>query len=117
MQPFVDFINTTTKHVVTSTAPDEAWDHTVLVREPLVEYVRGLKDRDGGDIGVHGSLKLAASLLEADRVDVLELVVVPTLAGGGRKLFGDRSKPPAWLRLDSVAGSPTGAVFLRYVRR
>jgi dihydrofolate reductase len=116
VQPFVDFINTTTKHVVTSTAPDEAWDHTVLVREPLVEYVRGLKDRDGGDIGVHGSLKLAASLLEADRVDVLELVVVPTLAGAGRKLFGDRSVP-ARLRLATVAHSPTGAAFLRYVRR
>jgi dihydrofolate reductase len=88
----------------------------VLVQSPVVEYVRELKDLDGGDIGVHGSLTLAAALLEADLVDVLELVVVPTLAGAGRKLFGDRSVP-ARLRLATVAHSPTGAAFLRYVRR
>jgi dihydrofolate reductase len=89
--------------------------NTVLVQSPVVEYVRALNERDGGDIGVHGSLALAASLLECDLVDVLEFVVVPTRAGAGRKLFGERSEPGA-LRLDTVAGSPTGAVFLRYVR-
>jgi dihydrofolate reductase len=115
VQPFADFINTTTKHVVTSSTPDEPWDSSVLVQSPVLDYVRALKERDGGDIGVHGSLTLAASLLEADLVDVLELVVVPTLAGAGRRLFGDRSEPGR-LSLESVAGSPTGAVFLRYGR-
>ncbi|MCD4524676.1 dihydrofolate reductase family protein [Nocardioides sp. cx-173] len=115
VQPFADFINTTPKHVVTSTAPATSWTNTVLVHEPAADYVARLKEGEGGDIGIHGSLTLATTLLDADLVDVLELVVVPTLAGSGRRLFGDRAEPGR-LRLDTVAASATGAVFLRYLR-
>ena len=67
-----------------------------------------------GDIGVHGSITLARTLL-ADLADRLELVVVPTLAGAGRRLFGDRAAP-ARLSLTKTASSTTGCVFLRYDR-
>ena len=48
-----------------------------------------LKEQPGGDIGIHGSIALAGSLLRARLVDELRLVVAPSLAGKGRRLFAD----------------------------
>ena len=115
VQPFADFINTTTKHVLTSRPLDGGWDRSVAVDVPVSEYVAQLKDRPGGDIGVHGSITLATTLLAANLVDRLELVVVPTLAGAGRRLFG-HSAAPTRLTLTKALTSPTGCVFLSYDR-
>src|SRR4051812_32826475 len=65
MQPFADFINTTPKLVFSSTAPSLPWANTTHVTEPAVPFVADLKERSGGDIGVHGSLTLARTLLAA----------------------------------------------------
>lgn len=77
VEPFASFINGTTKHVITSSAPSADWANTVAVHGPVVDYVTTLKRRDGGDIGVHGSIALAQFLLRADLVDELHLVVAP----------------------------------------
>lgn len=114
VQPFADFINRTTKHVITSTPPDQPWSGTVVVDAPLVDHVKELKGRPGGDIGVHGSIRLAQSLLAADLVDRLELVVVPTLAGAGRRLFTDQQL--VRLSPTRVERSSSGCVFLTYER-
>ena len=115
VQPFADFINGTTKHVFTSSKPPEAWANSVLVDEPMVEYVRRLQSLTGEDIGVHGSITLAQRLLEADLVDELDLVVAPALAAGGRKLF-EAGHELRRLELRDVDRATTGAVFLRYAR-
>ena len=115
VQPFADFINGTMKHVFTSSEPPEAWANSVLVDEPMVEYVRRLQSLTGGDIGVHGSITLAQGLLEADLVDELDLVVAPALAAGGRKLF-EAGHELRRLELRDVDRATTGAVFLRYAR-
>jgi dihydrofolate reductase len=115
VQPFADFVNGTTKHVVTSSALSRPWSRTVTVDQPVVPYVEALKNAPGGDIGVHGSIRLAQDLLAADLVDRLELVVVPTLAGSGRRLFSS----PVDLRrltLTKATRSATGCVFLGYRR-
>ena len=49
--------------------------------------MRDLKARPGGDIGVHGSIELARSMLEAGLVDELQLVVGPVTGQPGRRLF------------------------------
>ena len=115
VQPFADFINTTTKHVFTSRPLDGQWPRTVAVDDPVASYVEQLKEGPGGDIGVHGSITVVQTLLAADLVDRLEIVVVPTLAGGGRRLFEEMADTT---RLDLVktASSPTGCVFLGYQR-
>ncbi|MBC2934288.1 dihydrofolate reductase family protein [Nocardioides sp. zg-1228] len=115
VQPFADFINTTIKHVVTSHPLDKGWEQSVVVDSPLPSYVRRLKAGSGGDIGVHGSIAVAQTLLAEDLVDRLELVVVPTLAGSGRRLFEDGSDPLR-LTLARAESSPTGCVFLSYRR-
>jgi len=115
VQPFADFINGTTKHVFTSSRPSLPWSGTTVVDEPLVPYVQGLKHSRGGDVGVHGSIRLAQSLLAADLVDRLELVIVPTLAGSGRRLFTDQPSLRR-LALTKATRSVTGCVFLGYQR-
>ena len=115
VEPFADFINTTPKHVFTSRPLTGGWDRSVEVEIPVAAYVEQLKSQPGGDIGVHGSITLAQSLLAADLVDRLELVIVPTLAGAGRRLFGGRAEPIR-LALTRAESSPTGCVFLTYER-
>ena len=63
------------------------WARSTVVDGGLVEFVRDLKNRAGGDIGVHASISVAQALLAAGVVDELRLVIAPTIAGRGRRLF------------------------------
>ena len=116
VEPFAGFINSTPKHVFTSSPLPVAWSGAVPVQERAEDHVARLKAQPGGDIGVHGSITLAQSLLAAGLVDELRLVVVPTVAHSGRRLFQDG---PAARRLDllSVRPSATGTVFAHYAAR
>jgi dihydrofolate reductase len=112
-QPFADFINNVTKYVVTSTPLTTAWGSVEAVTGPVVDIVRDLKARAGGDIGVHGSITLAQSLLSAGLVDELQLAVGPVLDPVGRRLF-ERLDDLRRLDLLSATSSPGGAVWLIY---
>jgi dihydrofolate reductase len=106
IQPFADFINAVAKHVVTSTPLDRGWANATAIDGGLVGFVRDLKERSGGDIGVHGSMSVAQTLLAADVVDELRLVIAPTIVGRGRRLL---EGVPS-IRLGSIRAevSPTG---------
>jgi dihydrofolate reductase len=65
---------------------------------------------------IHGSISLAGSLLTAGLVDEMRLVVAPTLAGRGRRLFDDDA-PMHRLELGDVERSSAGSLFLTYRRR
>jgi dihydrofolate reductase len=113
MEPFASFINSTPKHVVTSGTPELEWSNSTLVATPVADYVADLKARPGGDIGIHGSIRLAQSLLRDRLVDELRLVVAPVVAGRGRRLFeGDDDLQR--LELLDVARSTNGTLFLAY---
>ncbi|MEV4133785.1 dihydrofolate reductase family protein [Dactylosporangium sp. NPDC049742] len=113
IEPFASFINHTTKHVVTSSQPAKQWNDTVLVDAPVTDYVSGLKLQNGGDIGIHGSISLAQSLLEAGLVDELRLVITPTLAHDGRRLF-DHKDALRRLTLLDAQSTPSGHLLLAY---
>lgn len=115
VEPFASFINSTPKHVFTSSPRVGDWANTVDVTAPAVEYVRALKRRDGGDIGVHGSIRLARSLLRARLVDRLELVVAPAIAGRGARLF-EADDSPRHLELVHADRTPAGSLLLTYRR-
>jgi dihydrofolate reductase len=87
IEPFATFINGVEKFVVTSTLPEELWANTTVVDGGLVEFVTELKQRPGGDIGLHGSIALTHSLLELGLIDELRLVIAPAVQMHGRKLF------------------------------
>jgi dihydrofolate reductase len=113
VEPFASFINATPKHVFTSTDLAPSWPNTTVVPVPAREYVGDLKARDGGDIGIHGSITLAGSLLRDRLVDELRLVVAPALAWRGKRLFGtDRDLDR--LELIEADHTPAGALLLAY---
>jgi dihydrofolate reductase len=112
IEPFASFINGVQKFVVTSTPPDHEWAGTVVVEGSLGAFVTELKQQPGGDIGIHGSISLAQSLLEASLVDELRVVIAPALHLHGRKLF-DRGSAGR-LSLTRSITSPTGYLLVDY---
>ena len=112
IEPFATFINGVVKYVMTSAPLDREWANASVIDGGLVEFVRDLRDRPGGDIGVHASISVAQTLLAADVVDELRLVIAPRIAGSGRRLL-DRLPP---LRLESIRSttSPTGYLLADY---
>jgi Dihydrofolate reductase len=112
IQPFADFINGVTKYVATSASLDREWADTTAVDGGLVEFVHELKDRTGGDIGVHASITLAQTLLAAGAVDELRLVIAPAIAGSGKRLL--EGLPSVRLETIQATASPTGHLLVDY---
>jgi dihydrofolate reductase len=112
IQPFAAFINEVTKYVATSTPLDRDWANATAIDGELVDFVRDLKQQDGGDIGVHASISVAQSLLAAGVVDELRLVIAPQIAGSGRRLLDGLPS----VQLESIRGeaSPTGSLLVDY---
>ena len=114
VQPFADFVNDTQKYVFSSRALSMPWQRSTRVEEPAVPFVADLKQRQGADIGIHGSLNLAQTLLAAELVDDLRLVIAPSLAGHGKRLFPDDADLQAFDLVDVERSG--GCLLLQYRR-
>lgn len=112
VQPFADFINTTPKYVFTSSPLGLDWTHSTPVRGEATSFVAELKSKPGGDIGIHGSLSLARHLLSAHLVDELRIVLAPSLAGRGKRLFGSDGDLQRFELVESERSG--GCLLLRY---
>ena len=112
IEPVASFINGVTKYVATSTPLDPEWANATAIDGGLREFVRTLKEQRGGDIGVHASISVAQALLAAGIVDELRLVIMPKIAGRGRRLLD--GLPP--IQLESIRSevSPTGSLLVDY---
>jgi dihydrofolate reductase len=84
---FAEKLNSDPKYVVSSTLKDPEWQNTTVISGDVAEEVGKLKQRAGGVILVAGSGTLVRTLLAADLVDELRLMVFPTVLGRGRRLF------------------------------
>jgi dihydrofolate reductase len=110
---FADKFNSMPKYVVSSTLRDPAWTNTTVLRGDLAEEVAALKARYSGDVVVHGSVRLARALIEADLVDELRLMLFPVVLGAGLRLFGETSDKKTFRLADSqIAGD--GVAILSY---
>jgi dihydrofolate reductase len=87
--PFADKLNSDPKYVVSTTLEDPRWQHTTVISDDVVERIAKLRDETEGVVLVAGSGTLVRTLLEADLVDELRLMVFPTILGRGRRLFPD----------------------------
>jgi dihydrofolate reductase len=112
-QPFAAFINRVKKYIVTSTPLSNRWDNCEAVAPPVADLVHDLKAEPGGDIGIHGSIELAGSLLAAGLVDELQLVVGPAFGFPGRRLLASVDDVRR-LELLSARPTPSGGVLLAY---
>jgi dihydrofolate reductase len=116
--PFADWINQVEKHVVsnTLTEADLTWAPTSLIRGvDLVSGVNALRERPGRDVNVMGSSQLVRSLLEADLVDELMLMIEPIVLGGGKGIFPANGAALPF-ELVSAKSATTGVQVNRYVR-
>jgi len=112
IEPFATFINGVAKYVATSAPLEREWANTTVIDGDLVEFVRDLKDRPGGDIGVHASISVAQTLLAAGVVDQLRLAIAPVIAGSGRRLLD--GLPSIRLELIRSVTSPSGHLLVDY---
>lgn len=112
-QPFADFINGAKKYVVTSTPLTQEWGDSEAVTGPVAEFLGAVTAHPGADIGVHGSIELAQSLLAADLIDELHLAVGPVLDANGRRLW-ERGAQKTRLQLLNATPTPSGSVWLNY---
>jgi dihydrofolate reductase len=113
--PFGDLMNAPKKYVVSRTLTDPKWRNTTVIRDNVIESVRALKAKPGGNIMTDGSSQLVHALLEADLVDELHLLVYPLSLGSGKRVLPDGFN--ATFNLLSASPYPTGVVGLHYARK
>lgn len=84
-----DHLNRVDKYVVSSSLADPGWAGTKVLRggAGLADEIGELKDLDGSDIVLTGSITLAHDLLRLSLVDELRFFVHPVVLGQGRRLF------------------------------
>lgn len=104
-----------TKYVATHSPETLSWANSEALGEDVVARLRALKQTDGPVLLVQGSSELIQTLLAADLVDEVRLLVFPVVLGRGKRLFGAGTIPAAF-RLASSTASPSGVVVAVYER-
>jgi dihydrofolate reductase len=113
--PIADHLNSTRKHVASTTLERAEWNNSTLISSDVAGYVAALKREDGPEIQVHGSPGLLQTLLEHDLIDELRIWTFPVVLGSGKRLFGDGATPAALKLVDSKA-TKTGVTINTYQR-
>ncbi|WBB67091.1 dihydrofolate reductase family protein [Micromonospora sp. WMMD812] len=101
------------QYVFSRSLPPAAEPEVEIVSTDPVEFVRGLKRRDGGDIWLAGGGQLAGQLLP--EVDELIIKLNPIVVGSGIPL-ATRSFDPRCFTLVETRPFDSGLVILRYAR-
>jgi dihydrofolate reductase len=105
-------LNHLPKYVASTTLGSAEWDRTTILDGDVVEAVTELKGEDGDELQIHGSGRLAQTLMRHDLIDVYELLIFPVVLGEGNRLFEtgiDRS-----MRLADSRATDSGLVVLTY---
>ncbi|GAA2402230.1 dihydrofolate reductase family protein [Actinomadura vinacea] len=109
--PIASRLNTLPKYVVSTTLDEPGWNNTTVVKG--VEEVAALRSRPGRELQVHGSGRLAQTLLDHGLIDELRLWTYPVILGSGKRLF-EPGRVPAALRLVSSEATGSGSVLSVY---
>jgi dihydrofolate reductase len=96
--PFAGKLNGLPKYVASHSLAKADWAPTTILSGDVPAQVAELKRQPGRELQIHGSARLAQSLLAAGLIDELRLLIAPVVVGSGRRLFPD-SGAPAGLRL------------------
>jgi dihydrofolate reductase len=108
---FADKFNSMPKYVVSSTLTKPTWNNSTVLKGDVVDQVSKLKQKQDGNIVVHGSAMLVQTLLEHDLVDELRLMVFPVVLGTGKRLFGEGSDRKTLRLTDSKVVGDGVAIF------
>lgn len=105
--PLAPKMNGLPKYVASHSLTAAEWEPTTILSGDVPTQVAELKKQPGREIQIHGSARLAQSLLSTGLIDELRLVIAPVVVGRGRRLFPDGGAP-AGLRLVSNETTPGG---------
>ncbi|MGW6907251.1 dihydrofolate reductase family protein [Streptomyces sp. NPDC054940] len=105
--PAARILNGLPKYVASDSLTRAEWNPTTILTGDIPAQVAELKRRPGRELQIHGSARLAQSLLAARLIDTLRLVIAPVVVGQGRRLFPDGGAP-AGLRLAGHRTTPGG---------
>lgn len=109
--PFAERMNTLPKYVASRTLTETPWTPATILAGDVVARVTELKEQPGDELQVHGSGRLAQSLLAAGLIDEVRLVITPTVLGQGRRLFPDHG-PALGMRVIDHTVTPGGLTIL-----
>jgi dihydrofolate reductase len=109
---YAQFAAKTPHFVVSKTLDGVAWPPTARIVRDVAELA-ALKDQAGKNIYVVGGPTLVTSLLNADLLDELRLIVHPLLLGGGKALF-ERVNRRRSLHFVHAQPADSGRVVLTY---
>ena len=107
--------NQATKYVASRSRSAFAWQNSQWLGSDAAAAVRELKRGDGPDLLTQGSSDFVQSLLAADLIDELRLLIYPVTLGTGKRLFGKGTRPAAFRLTRSVTAS-TGVIIATYER-
>lgn len=105
--PFAAVLNGLPKYVASHSLTTAEWNPATILSGDIPAQVAALKRQAGRELQIHGSARLAQSLLAAGLIDTLRLVIAPVVVGQGRRLFPDGGAP-AGLRPVSHRTTPGG---------
>ena len=104
-------LNNLPKHIVSRMLRSPEWANSSVIDGDVVQAVKALKDKPGGELQVHGSAQLVQTLHRHSLVDEYRLLVFPVVLGTGKRLFGDGTVPTAFKTVENRTTS-TGVVAL-----
>jgi dihydrofolate reductase len=113
--PMAEYFNTTPKLVVSTTLDKVDWQNSTLIAGDVEAAVSHAKQQPGKDISITGSGTLVRSLLLADLIDELRLMIHPIVVGRGKRLFENGDRPKA-LELANSETYASGVLSLTYRR-
>lgn len=111
--PFAPKMNGLPKYVASQSLTTAEWEPAVILSGDVAAEVAELKRKPGRELQIHGSTRLAQSLLAAGLIDELRLVVAPVVVGSGRRLFPPGTAPVGLnpVRTHTTAGGLTALVY------
>jgi dihydrofolate reductase len=86
---FAHKIDAIDKVVFSSTMEHTDWQHTRIIKEPMVATIKKMKQVYDKDLLLCGSPGLLNSMIEHKLVDEYQLWIQPVFLGNGRRLFND----------------------------
>lgn len=106
-------LNSLPKYVVSTTIKNPTWQNTEkIISENVEKEIEKLKKQENGYILIAGSATLVASLMKADLLDEIRLLVHPYIINEGRRFFS--SMPESALNLVDSKELDLGVLMLDY---
>ena len=109
--PVAGPFNRLPKYVASTTLTDPQWEGTTVIGDVPAEVAK-LKEQEGRELQVHGSVTLVQSLARENLVDEYMLVIAPVILGSGKRPFDGAA--PAGLELVDTKAASTGLMVQTY---